>query len=665
MTFPNVTQHHGQPMALDQRAVTTPLFQAVLLAVLGAVSALVIAGAISAPWAVALLSIYGARSATLRVQKARQVSGVGVVVLVLLLIGVGACGVVLHGIAGAGATAVVAVTLFATYMRTMVSALALIVGLVALAGSTETGFGLFVPVATAWAGIVIALVTLRLPDIGSMSRIVRIAAPTIAISTVIGTALWLIVPPQAGTDPLGNRTSNALRGQSETKPGAPSSGMPSFDPGSMDLSARGGEQLTSDVMFTVPQNSPYYWRAGVLSEYSGTEWTAPNIQLGGIEISEQSGFFGSVTEVRHQAPELGNVVFAPGIVNNTEPSSTTITGLRRELTVPSQEYSVVAVPQAFLYDGKLINSDGSPWRGRPSFAEGRPDEPPWHQLPDSVTDRTRDLARKITSGAHTDVDKANAIISYLRSRYPYNLTTQPPPADTDPVDYFLFESREGFCQDFAAAFVVLARLVGLPARVAVGYAGGAADGDRRSVQARNAHAWAEVWLSHSGWTTVEPTSSSAAGHRLTSALLRLFDNTWVRWMLAGLLLLGLALTVWCVRLPTRRTVHGVDTDSQASLVHDDLVVAGVELREELAHHVGPSATRETLRGTASRAGDASREPIAVLEQHLYSATSSEPYERLRAAERLREHAQRLRAQRMAQSSSSSSESSSLQDEDTT
>jgi hypothetical protein len=80
-----------------------------------------------------------------------------------------------------------------------------------------------------------------------------------------------------------------------------------------------------------------------------------------------------------------------------------------------------------------------------------------------------------------------------------------------PVDEFLFDTRRGFCEHFAAAFVVLMRAAGVPARVVTGYQGGEAnpvDGFL-VVRQSDAHAWAEVWLAGRGWTRVDPTAAVA------------------------------------------------------------------------------------------------------------------------------------------------------------
>ncbi len=88
-------------------------------------------------------------------------------------------------------------------------------------------------------------------------------------------------------------------------------------------------------------------------------------------------------------------------------------------------------------------------------------------------------------------------------------TLRPPLAGEDPVDEFLFGSRRGFCEHFAAGFTVLMRAAGVPARIVTGYQGGEYNpvGDYLVVRQRDAHAWTEVWLGVDGWVRVDPTAA--------------------------------------------------------------------------------------------------------------------------------------------------------------
>ncbi len=128
-----------------------------------------------------------------------------------------------------------------------------------------------------------------------------------------------------------------------------------------------------------------------------------------------------------------------------------------------------------------------------------------------VPQRVRDLAQRLTVGAHSPYDKAVRIQNYLRTTYRYQLDVPPAPAGRDVVDYFLFEAPGGFCSYYASAMVVMLRLQGVPARVVSGYAMGDYDRSQRAyrVPASAAHAWVEVYFPTYGWVEFEPTTSQS------------------------------------------------------------------------------------------------------------------------------------------------------------
>jgi len=119
--------------------------------------------------------------------------------------------------------------------------------------------------------------------------------------------------------------------------------------------------------------------------------------------------------------------------------------------------------------------------------------------------RVAALARQLVSYSADPYTRAWDIQFYLHNRYTYDTSPPATPAGRDPVDYFLFTSRRGFCTHFATAMVVLARAAGIPARLVTGYAAGRLDGGRFVVTTSDAHAWPELWIGGRGWLTFEPT----------------------------------------------------------------------------------------------------------------------------------------------------------------
>ncbi|MCU0520540.1 MAG: transglutaminase domain-containing protein, partial [Anaerolineae bacterium] len=128
------------------------------------------------------------------------------------------------------------------------------------------------------------------------------------------------------------------------------------------------------------------------------------------------------------------------------------------------------------------------------------------QLPDTVPGRVLDLARDLTATQPTGYDQAVAIEQYLRE-FEYTLDVPKPGLSDDIADYFLFELQRGYCDYYATSMVVLARAVGLPARLVVGFVSGTYDpGQARYVVTEaEAHAWPEVYFPGYGWIEFEPT----------------------------------------------------------------------------------------------------------------------------------------------------------------
>ena len=135
-------------------------------------------------------------------------------------------------------------------------------------------------------------------------------------------------------------------------------------------------------------------------------------------------------------------------------------------------------------------------------------------LPDTVTDRTRALAQDIASGHSNTYDIAKALEAYLRTSITYNEGIDFPPEDVDVVDYVLFTSQEGYCEYYSSSFIVMARSLGIPARMSVGFFPADDSTDTGFVyRERNAHAWPEVYFPEFGWVAFEPTAARSEVNR--------------------------------------------------------------------------------------------------------------------------------------------------------
>lgn len=130
------------------------------------------------------------------------------------------------------------------------------------------------------------------------------------------------------------------------------------------------------------------------------------------------------------------------------------------------------------------------------------------QLPEDFSPRVVELAQDVTAGAETPYDKAFALQQFFRDPelFSYSLEVQRGHGNSN-IEDFLFENHAGYCEQFAGSFAAMARSIGLPSRVAVGFTPGDYDPatDTYTVTGKHAHAWPEVWLDGIGWLRFEPT----------------------------------------------------------------------------------------------------------------------------------------------------------------
>jgi transglutaminase-like putative cysteine protease len=133
------------------------------------------------------------------------------------------------------------------------------------------------------------------------------------------------------------------------------------------------------------------------------------------------------------------------------------------------------------------------------------------QLPDGLPLRVSTLAFDLTATQLTPYDKVIAIQTYLRS-FPYTLDVPAPPEGREITDFFLFDLKKGYCDYYATAMAVMARVIGVPARLVTGFSSGRYDEQTGSfvVKANNAHAWVEIYFPGTGWVEFEPTAGSPA-----------------------------------------------------------------------------------------------------------------------------------------------------------
>lgn len=297
----------------------------------------------------------------------------------------------------------------------------------------------------------------------------------------------------------------------------------------------GTVSLTDRPIFEADTSERTYWRAATYDTYSGAGWLNTDSEVVIIDGSDalnepipaarreitttirpletrQDTVFVPPQPLRVSVPINASVSQIPGDEKWQEVS---LMESRVNLNRAGSYQVVSALSTAPVED--LMGDSETPY---PAWITER-----YLQLPDTLPARVRELAVQVTEPFTTTFEKAEGLQAFLRT-YTYNQEIDPPPDGRDGVDYFLFDSKEGYCDYYASAMVVMLRSVGIPARMAVGYTPGTAitipaqetqdwimqgrdPGEPIGwrVEERNAHAWPEVYFPSFGWIQFEPTAS--------------------------------------------------------------------------------------------------------------------------------------------------------------
>ena len=272
-------------------------------------------------------------------------------------------------------------------------------------------------------------------------------------------------------------------------------------------------------LFTVRSSERAYWRLTALGDFDGTVWS----------LDERTG---TATD------SLTNLATTTGPV--TEITQTYRIGALAAVWLPAAYqpigFEVAEAPfsasfeplsSTLLVGSGRGDSDGLGYtvlsavpRFEPAFLESLQNDPSdvppgFGDVPADLPPALAELAADVIAGYERPYEQALALQDWFRSGFEYDLDVAPGHSSSR-LETFLLGERRGYCEQFAGAFATLARTLGLPARVAVGFTPGIAldtDSDGRtlySVRGEHAHAWPEIFISGAGWVAFEPTPGRGA-----------------------------------------------------------------------------------------------------------------------------------------------------------
>jgi transglutaminase-like putative cysteine protease len=297
-----------------------------------------------------------------------------------------------------------------------------------------------------------------------------------------------------------------------------------------DLALGGPVSLTDRPIFEAQFPERTYWRAAVYDHYDGRSWTDTNSSTTVVENGQWLGepVFAATQEmtatIRPLEPAQDAILSPPQPLRVSVPVDADFSPIIQggSLVSVSRMHSRVDINARVGYrvasaitqaPADALRADNTEY---PQWVVER-----YLQLPETVSPRVVRLARQVTASYGDAYDKATAIESFLR-QFKYDTEIAAPPEGRDAVDYFLFDIKEGYCDYYASAMAVMLRSVGIPSRLAAGYAPGVLLSsqddkpmvtDSYQVQERDAHAWVEAFFPTYGWIQFEPTASQSPVQR--------------------------------------------------------------------------------------------------------------------------------------------------------
>ncbi len=269
-------------------------------------------------------------------------------------------------------------------------------------------------------------------------------------------------------------------------------------------------------LFRVVSDRPAYWRLTSLADFDGQDWAPDDDNFQPVPVGVIPSYEDPV----------------PGAVTVTQRFH--VTGLKQELVPAASRPTFIEFDPGEERESEdiIVDPDTAELRVSGGLTDGLDYEvqsevpdvtyrqlrratigdpgPIFKELPQNISDEVFELGDRWTEGKVTPFEQLVAIQDRLRA-FDYSLDVKAEDS-SDYLTQFLTETKAGYCQQFATAFAMLARVQGFPARVSVGFLPGspAGDGSTLVVTGNHAHAWPEVYFEEFGWVRFEPTPRSEA-----------------------------------------------------------------------------------------------------------------------------------------------------------
>ena len=547
---------------------------------------------------------------------------------------------------------------------------------VAAAQAVDTTFGLYVVV---WAAFGLAGLSAMWSSMagGEPLRLRSVATSSAAVLAVGLGLVWLLPAPRpssrvvfpssiAGDMPLsspGGLVGGGSNGSEPLRAGSPSGpdrvgGLLGFA-GPLNTAIRGS--LGNDVVLRVRADRPSFWLAETFNAWSGRSWTQSNPKgrvpfheltfgppfsvpvpsdepTGGTPDIQTFYLARAGANLIYHAADATQVWFPANRLYVSDDGT-----MRTGTTMGSGSvYTVESTVDTATPDELRHAAPESSFGGRLPAATMAADTQLPHPYP-----RVKALAQRITTRSTNTYDKVSALEGWIGAHTEYTTDIPPLAPGQDTVTEFLFGNRRGYCEQISTALSVMLRSLGIPTREATGYVPGSFNPitDLYEVQAKDAHAWVQVWFPGHGWQSFDPTAvvplanptpAGALTHDLSGALRQVPVVPVVA--VAGVV--GATLLFWRRRRRAPRTwAAGITRELERAArrggvtvgPQDSLVTVAAALDRRWASHDPPVPGALDLAWPAERAAYGAGEP-SIDERRALT----------RSARRLRREARRLR-----------------------
>ena len=349
-----------------------------------------------------------------------------------------------------------------------------------------------------------------------------------------------------------------------------------------------GSDLNDEIIFEIkvnqrqPSGVRYYWKGKSYDTFTNNQWESTlnaSKVFGSNDPLNQTPEMSTFTKRTFSIKTLKNlgVLYSP-----TYPQSINRPIKANYQILPNDQVDIVSLTlEKVTFSGEVYEVENIILN--PTIAQLRKtnqEYPDWVkekylQLPSNFSGKIFTLADELTKDQTNPYDKTIEITNYLRDNITYQEQIPEPPADQDIIEWFLFKHKQGFCNYYATAEVLMLRSIGIPARISFGYAEGDAQntiGTDYIVRRENLHAWPEVYFQGIGWVEFEPTTIQPIINRLQGESFN--DNT----------------NIPIIRDPTREDLpimDGGETIPEENVV-PELVVEPIEMEVEEIEETTPT-----------------------------------------------------------------------------